>query len=94
MTTTQSEPGAAPETGLWSRLPKGVRLDEPSFRSRHRIISAVLAVHVPALAAIGLARGVSGWLLWGQLAAIVVALVARLRSCAARSPAPARSASG
>jgi methyl-accepting chemotaxis protein len=54
-------------------LPKGVRLDEPSFRSRHRIISAVLVVHVPALAAIGLVRGVSGWLLWGQLAAIVVA---------------------
>ena len=63
-------------TGFWSKVPKGVQLDEPSFRSRHRIISAVLAIHVPGLAALGLARDVSGWLLWGQLAAIVVLLLA------------------
>ena len=54
---------------------RGSASTSPSFRSRHRIISAVLVVHVPALAAIGLVRGVSGWLLWGQLAAIVVAFV-------------------
>ena len=75
MTTTRSEPALPRQSGFWSRLPKGVRLDEPSFLSRHRIISAVLVVHVPALAAIGLVRGVSGWLLWGQLAALAVAFV-------------------
>ena len=70
MTTTQSDAPQVQQSGLWSRLPKGVRLDEPSFLSRHRIISGVLVLHVPALAAIGLARGVSDWFLWGQLAAI------------------------
>ena len=75
MTTTQAGRAQPGPSGFWSRLPRGVRLDERSFVSRHRIISAVLAIHPPALAAIGLARGVSGWLLWGQLAAIVVLLV-------------------
>jgi uncharacterized protein YoxC len=71
---TQATAPQAP-TGFWAGVPRGVRLDERSFVSRHRIISAVLALHPPALAAIGLVRGVSGWLLWGQLAAIVVLLV-------------------
>jgi methyl-accepting chemotaxis protein len=75
VTTTQAGPAQPQPSGFWSRLPRGVRLDERSFVSRHRIISAVLAIHPPALAAIGMARGVSGWLLWGQLAAIVVLLV-------------------
>jgi methyl-accepting chemotaxis protein len=89
VTTTQSGAAQPRQTGLWSRLPKGVRLDEHSFVSRHRIISAVLAVHPPALVAIGLARGVGGWLLWGQLAAIVVALFLGqvLRSQVARASA-------
>jgi methyl-accepting chemotaxis protein len=68
--TTTSRPSA-----FLAGIPRGARLDERSFLSRHRIISAVLALHAPVLAAIGLARGVSGWLLWGQLAAIVVLLV-------------------
>jgi molybdopterin-binding protein len=75
VTTTQTGPAQPQQIGFWSRIPKGVRLDESSFVSRHRIISAVLALHPPALAAIGLVRGVGGWLLWGQLAAIVVAFV-------------------
>jgi uncharacterized protein YoxC len=75
VTTTQTGPAQLQQSGLWSRVPKGVRLDERSFLGRHRIISAVLAVHLPALAALGLVRGVTGWLLWGQLAAIVAALV-------------------
>ena len=89
MTTTRSEPLHSRHSGLWSRLPKGVRLDEGSFRSRHRIISAVLILHLPALAAIGLVRGVSGWLLWGQLAALAVAFVLGqvLRSRVARASA-------
>lgn len=75
MTTTPVETTTSRPTGFWASIPRGARLDDRSFRSRHRIISAVLAVHPPALAAIGLARGVGGWLLWGQLAAIVVLLV-------------------
>src|SRR5687767_2758662 len=71
---TQTIAPQAP-TGFWAGVPRGVRLDERSFLTRHRIISAVLALHPPMLAGIGLLRGVSGWLLWGQLAAIVVLLV-------------------
>jgi methyl-accepting chemotaxis protein len=74
-TTTQTRSTPDPHRGFWARVPQGVRLDERSFVSRHRIISAVLALHPPALAAIGLIRGVSGWLLWGQLGAIVVLLL-------------------
>jgi uncharacterized protein YoxC len=75
VTTISAGPTTSRPTGFWAGIPRGVRLDERSFLSRHRIISAVLAVHPPALAAIGLARGVEGWLLWGQLGAIVVLLV-------------------
>ncbi|MET0765442.1 MAG: methyl-accepting chemotaxis protein [Blastococcus sp.] len=74
MTTTPAGPTSRP-AGFWAGIPRGARLDERSFVTRHRIISAVLALHPPALAAIGLARGVGGWLLWGQLAGIVVLLV-------------------
>jgi methyl-accepting chemotaxis protein len=66
-------PSATP-TGFWAAVPRGVRLDERAFRSRHRIISAVLLLHPPALAVIGLMRGVGGWLLWGQIAVIAGAL--------------------
>jgi uncharacterized protein YoxC len=81
--------GTPRPTGFWAHIPRGVRLDERSFVSRHRIISAVLALHPPALAAIGMARGVSGWLLWGQLGAIVALLVLGqvLRSQVARASA-------
>jgi methyl-accepting chemotaxis protein len=75
VTTPQAGPTTSRPTGFWAGIPCGVRLDESSFLSRHRMISAVLAIHPPALAAIGLARGVSGWLLWGQLGVIVVLLV-------------------
>ena len=74
-TTAQTGPTTSRPTGFWAHVPRGARLDEASFVSRHRIISAVLAVHPPVLAAIGLVRGVSGFLLWGQLAAIVALLV-------------------
>jgi methyl-accepting chemotaxis protein len=75
VTTLSPGPSSPRATGFWSGVPRGVRLDERSFRTRHRIISAVLLVHPPALAAIGLVRGVDGFLLWGQLAAIAVLLV-------------------
>jgi Methyl-accepting chemotaxis protein (MCP) signalling domain len=73
--TTSAGSATSRPTGFWATIPRGVRLDERSFVSRHRIISAVLVLHPPVLAGIGLARGVTGWLLWGQLAAIVVLLV-------------------
>ena len=44
MTTTRSEPVHSRPSGFWARLPKGVRLDEAGFRSRHRIISGVLVI--------------------------------------------------
>jgi uncharacterized protein YoxC len=75
VTTTPAGTTTFRPTGFWAHIPRGVRLDERSFVTRHRIISAVLAVHPPALAAVGLARGVGGWLLWGQLAAIIALLV-------------------
>jgi methyl-accepting chemotaxis protein len=75
MTTTQTEPTTSRPSGFWASVPRGARLDEASFVSRHRIISAILAVHPPVLAVIGMVRGVSGFLLWGQLAAIVALLV-------------------
>ena len=77
-TVTTSGNGAlhsASPTGFWAAVPRGVRLDEQAFRSRHRIISAVLLVHPPVLAAIGVVRGEGGLLLWGQLAVVVAAFV-------------------
>jgi len=84
---TTTPPG--PTAGFWAGIPRGVRLDERAFVTRHRIISGVLAVHPPALAAIGLVRGVGGVLLWGQLAAIVALLIVGqvLRSQVARASA-------
>jgi hypothetical protein len=89
VTTLSPGPSASRASGFWAGVPRGVRLDESGFRTRHRIISAVLLVHPPALAAIGVARGVSGFLLWGQLAGIVVLLVLGqvLRSQVARASA-------
>jgi methyl-accepting chemotaxis protein len=70
-----AEPTTSGRNGFGAGIPRGARLDERHFAGRHRIIAAVLAAHLPVLAAIGLARGVTGWLLWGQLAAIAALLV-------------------
>ena len=67
-----------------------MRLDERASSARHRIISAVLAVHPPVLRGDRLlAHSVGGWLLWGQLAAIVAMVVLGqvLRSQVARASA-------
>ncbi|OMQ16079.1 hypothetical protein A7K94_0204985 [Modestobacter sp. VKM Ac-2676] len=72
-----SPAGSSPVTaddGRVPLLPRGVQLDEPAFASRHRVISLVLAAHLPVLAGIGLLTGAGGWLLWGQLAAMAVLL--------------------
>jgi methyl-accepting chemotaxis protein len=89
VTTIEAALPTSRAAGFWANVPRGARLDERSFRTRHRIISAVLAVHFPALAAMGLLRGVGGFLLWGQLAAIVVTVVLgqTLRSQVARASA-------
>jgi methyl-accepting chemotaxis protein len=89
VTSTTPAATAPTRSGFWASIPRGVRLDERTFLSRHRIISAVLALHPPALAALGISRGVGGWLLWGQLGAIVAMLLLGqvLRSQVARAGA-------
>jgi uncharacterized protein YoxC len=89
VTSTTPAATAPPRSGFSASIPRGVRLDERTFLSRHRIISAVLALHPPALAALGISRGVGGWLLWGQLGAIVAVLLLGqvLRSQVARASA-------
>ncbi|WP_100501358.1 hypothetical protein [Geodermatophilus chilensis] len=61
--------------GFWAAVPRGAQLDARSFAAHHRVTTAVLVAHVPALTLIGLVRGVGGWLLWGQLAVIAVLVV-------------------
>lgn len=75
--------------GLWAAIPRGARLDARSFSARHRVTTGILVAHVPVLCLIGLARGVGGWLLWGQLAVIAVLVVLGLtfRSQVARASA-------
>ena len=76
MTTTASPPspiGVPAGSGrAFAWVPRGARLDERAFQARHRVTVAVLVAHVPVLAGLGLVRGVGGWLLWGQLAALAV----------------------
>jgi methyl-accepting chemotaxis protein len=62
--------------GFWANVPRGVRLDEANFVSRHRIISIVLALHVPVLVGMWLLGGEGGLLLWSQVGVIVGLLVA------------------
>jgi methyl-accepting chemotaxis protein len=67
-----------------------VQLDERSFRTRHRIITGVLAVHPPVLLAIGYwQHHTHGVWLWLELAGIVamVVLGLALRSQVARASA-------
>jgi uncharacterized protein YoxC len=89
VTTLSTGPSTSWGSRFWAGVPRGIRLDEGSFRTRHRIISAVLLVHPPALAVIGLARGVDDFLLWGQLAIIGVLLLLgqTMRSQVARASA-------
>ncbi|WP_255363481.1 methyl-accepting chemotaxis protein [Geodermatophilus sp. DSM 45219] len=65
----------ATRSGVWAAVPRGTRLDARSFSARHRVTTGVLAAHLPVLAVLGLVRGVGGWMLWGQLAAIAVLVV-------------------
>jgi methyl-accepting chemotaxis protein len=98
VTTTLTPPAPAPAEpevrlsgGLWESIPRGARLDEAGFRTRHRILLGVLAVHLPGLAVFAVLRGVGGWMVWGQLAALAVMLVLglTLRSHVARASAVA-----
>jgi hypothetical protein len=62
-------------TGFWAGVPRGVRLDETAFVSRHRIIAGILAVHPPVLLAIGYSQHQHGLVLWLELGAIVLAVL-------------------
>jgi methyl-accepting chemotaxis protein len=73
VTTLQTAP--APRRGLWQAIPTGVRLDEASFGTRHRIITGILAAHPPVLLAIGWWQHHHGLVLWLELAGIMLALV-------------------
>ena len=53
-------------------VPRGAHLDEAAFASRHRLLWALLVLHLPVLAVLGQSRGVGGLLLWGQLGLVVV----------------------
>jgi methyl-accepting chemotaxis protein len=78
VTTIPYVPAAAGESalrGTTSRVPRTVPLDESSFAARHRVLSVILLAHLPVLAGIGMARGVGGLLLWGQLGVMVLAVV-------------------
>ena len=69
--------------GLGARrlVPRGARLDEAAFAARHLLLWRLTLAHLPVLAGLGLQRGEGGWLLWGQLAAVVVlAVVGRAAS--------------
>jgi hypothetical protein len=83
--TTQSPQPA----GFWAAVPRGVKLDERSFRSRHRIIAGILFAHPPALFAIGVWQHQHGLVLWLELGAIVLMAVLGqvLRSQVARASA-------
>src|SRR3954447_18524500 len=72
---TSNGPAAQPETGFWAALPRGARLDEDNFTGRHRIVSGVLAAHVPVLLALAYWQRVGGALFWGYLIAIAVTSV-------------------
>jgi methyl-accepting chemotaxis protein len=86
---TSSDTAAQPETGLWAAIPRGARLDEDNFTGRHRIVSVVLALHVPGVLALAYFRGVGDALCWFYLIAISVGLVLglTLRSQVARASA-------
>jgi uncharacterized protein YoxC len=73
--TTTHATAAQPKTGFWAAIPRGARLSEENFSGRHRIISGVLAAHVPVLLALGYWRGVEDFQFWAYLIAIAVTSV-------------------
>ncbi|WP_164704499.1 methyl-accepting chemotaxis protein [Blastococcus litoris] len=90
MTPTPVATTASRPSGFLASLPRGVRLDEPSFRSRHQIIAGILAVHPPVLLGIGVwQHHTHGPWLWVELGAIVaMCLLGQvLRSQVARASA-------
>ena len=76
-------------TGFWSTVPSGAASTRPVSRPRHRVLTVLAVLHVPVLAALGVVRGVSGRLLWGQLVDRRPRPPASGRYCAARWRAPA-----
>ena len=61
-------------------VPRGVRLDEPAFASRHRTLTLVTLAQLPVIALVGVLRGSDDLALWIGIGVIVL-------SCAAARPA-------
>jgi methyl-accepting chemotaxis protein len=73
---------------LASRLPRGARLSPESWAARHRIVTVLLWLHVPALVLLGLLGPMPAW-----EAAVVPAAIAALAVAAAVLPPPRARAS-
>jgi Methyl-accepting chemotaxis protein (MCP) signalling domain len=63
-------PSALSRAAGW--VPRGVRLDEAAFAGRHRVLTVIALLHVPALLVVGSALGAGGRTLWSGLALLVV----------------------
>ena len=72
-TTTATPPVPPASSGRLAWVPRGARLDEVAFRTRHRALTVVLLLHVPVLAVIAVAVGRTGAGVWVELASMVAA---------------------
>ncbi|QJY46622.1 sensor histidine kinase [Pseudonocardia broussonetiae] len=79
-------PAAGTAGRLWHYLPRGNTLDDRAWRRRHRLLRWTLALHLPALALLGLALGdpplLIGAALVGPVLGLVMGLVVRQRRLA------------
>jgi len=67
--------GAVTNRAWWRRLPRGVPLPQSEWRSRHLLITSVLAFHVPALLLAGLLTDQALVVTLGQVSLIAVLVV-------------------
>ncbi|MBW0117907.1 sensor histidine kinase [Pseudonocardia abyssalis] len=79
-------PAPAPARSLWDYLPRGNTLDDRSWHHRHRLLLRTLALHLPALAVLGLALGnpvlVIGATLLGPVAGLAAGVLVAHRRLA------------
>jgi len=78
-----------PHSSTGRLLPRGVRLEEAEFASRHRLLSAAVVVQVPFIAALALVRGEHSVELWLPLLAALLTPLAGLVTASQRVRASA-----